>query len=611
MLKINKIIGRAVLLAIAILLLISSPAVAAVSGFVAEDNNGNFYKYSYDDLLDSYALSIIGSAGDLYQDFTVKKTYAILSSSGKYIDYRDVLDSYAAALVNGESFNLAEHIETGKAKIAGMPVTIKAVKLNSGKVVYETIKINSGETNTDPDHQTRKTKTSITGFAEASVEQARKWAESRDAHQRFIDIAPLYWEYGKKTGLRPEVLYAQSAMETNLGHFDGAVPAGYNNWAGLKIVEEDGDSRENHEKFDTAEEGVRAHFNHISAYTGFEPVGEPHGRYHLVKEQSWSGSVLFVEDLSGKWTPSEDYHVYILIALDQLLDTEAEKNDPETDENGNQGKENPDSDPNSGSDGGNPEGKHVAVDVSVLRLRGGPSTDDDILDRLILGTVLEVIDSQDVWLRVITPEGKKGWVHGDYVRIIDINLSGSALKGRVIVVDPGHGGSDPGATGITGLREKVVNLAVAKELIPMLEMAGAKVITTRTGDQTVSNRTRVDIANHAGADVFLSIHANSSANYESNGTETYYCSKNANGSASRFLAHQLQREVVSVLGLRNRGAKATSFFVLTNTNIPAALIELGFLSNYDEEALLSMPETHKKAAEALYKGLEAYFLYYQ
>lgn len=611
MLKINKRSGSLVILAIAILLLISSPAAAAVSGFVVEDNNGNLYKYNYGELLDSYALSIIGPVDDLYQSFAVKKTYAILSSSGKYIDYNNVLDRYAAALVNGETFNLTQYVETDQAKTAIMPETIKEVRLNSGKIVYETIKINSGETGTDPGHQTRKTKTAITGSAEASVEQARKWAENRDAHPRFINIASLYWEHGKKTGLRPEVLYAQSAMETNFGHFDGAVPPEYNNWAGLKIVEDDGDSRKNHEIFDTPEEGVRAHFNHLSAYTGLEPIGEPHERYHLVKRQSWAGTVFFVEDLSGIWTPSGDYHVYILIALDQLLDTEVEIRESETDGNNNHNEENSDTDSNPGPGGDNPGEKYVAVDVSVLRLRAAPSTDDAILDRLILGTVLEVLDNQGVWLRVITPEGKKGWVHGDYVREIDINVSGSPLKGRVIVVDPGHGGSDPGATGITGLREKVVNLAVAKELIPMLEAAGATVITTRTGDQTVSNQARVGLANNSGADVFISIHANSSANYDSNGTETYYCSKNANGSASRFLAHQLQREVVSVLGLRNRGAKATSFFVLTNTNIPAALIELGFLSNFDEEELLGRPETHRKAAEALYKGLEAYFLYYQ
>ncbi len=137
--------------------------------------------------------------------------------------------------------------------------------------------------------------------------QMQAWAESRGAHRRFVDIATLYWEYGKKTGLRPEVLYAQSAKETAFGHYTGVVSPEQNNWAGIKTADASGDRPEDHESFDTPEEGVRAHFNHMKAYVGMEPSGETHERYYVVMSLSWAGEVECVKMLGGKWAPAPDY----------------------------------------------------------------------------------------------------------------------------------------------------------------------------------------------------------------------------------------------------------------------------------------------------------------
>ncbi|UNC90733.1 N-acetylmuramoyl-L-alanine amidase [Candidatus Contubernalis alkaliaceticus] len=165
--------------------------------------------------------------------------------------------------------------------------------------------------------------TLIIGEPQAVVEQAKAWALNRGVHQRFIDIAPVYWAYGKQTGIRPEILYAQSAKETAFGKYPGVVPPSHNNWAGIKTREAAGDRPEDHQQFPTPEEGVRAHFNHISAYVGLEPIGEPHGRYHLVKGLSWAGTVKTVEELGGKWAPSSDYgHSIIRDYLKDLLATE-------------------------------------------------------------------------------------------------------------------------------------------------------------------------------------------------------------------------------------------------------------------------------------------------
>ena len=154
--------------------------------------------------------------------------------------------------------------------------------------------------------------TAILGPAQASAAQAQAWARSRGAHERFINIAPVYWQYGEIMGIRPEVLYAQSAKETAFGRYGGAVLPEQNNWAGIKIANPTGDRAEDHESFPTPEEGVRAHFNHICAYTGLEPLGTPHARYYVVASLPWAGTVRFVEELGGKWAPAPDYGTSIV-----------------------------------------------------------------------------------------------------------------------------------------------------------------------------------------------------------------------------------------------------------------------------------------------------------
>jgi N-acetylmuramoyl-L-alanine amidase len=588
----KKKITRLILPALFLLLVAASPAYAAITGFVAKDDNGNYYEYSYDELLDSYAWNILGISNGLYEDFASKRLHALLNSTGGYIDYKDIVDNYASALLRDESFDPHLYAESATAKRAQMPSTVSVVKLASGKIALAEKNISSSNTGTNPGTAVPTEKTEIKGAAQVSLEQAQLWAVSRQAHQRFIDIAALYWDYGQNTGIRPEVLYAQAAIETNFGKYDSHVPPEYNNWAGIKIAEAQDNTIESHEQFVTAEEGVRAHFNHMSAYLGLTPYGEPHARYHVVAAQSWAGSVIHLEDLSGKWTSALDYHVYILTILEQIYQTEL----PSPNDDGSD-------DPGSDHGVDNYE-RNVAVNVDILRLRGGPGTEYDILDRLVRGTVLTVSDSQDEWLSVTAPDNKNGWVHGDYV--VPVETAVDVLKGKIIVVDPGHGGSDPGAIGVTGLREKIVNLAVSKHLITLLSGAGAEVIVTRTGDQSVSNQQRVDLANGSKADLYMSIHSNAYSNPESNGTETHYCGKNGSSSASRYLAQQVQRELVPALGLRDRGVKANSFFVITNVEMPAALVELGFMTNPIEEAFLGEPANQLLAAEALYRGIEAY-----
>lgn len=156
------------------------------------------------------------------------------------------------------------------------------------------------------------TTTLIFDESEATLEQAIKWAENRGAHQRFIDVAPYYWEYGEITGIRADVLYAQAAKETGYGKYGGRVLPEQNNWAGIKKYGAVGDETEDHEDFETPEDGVRGHFNHIAAYLGLDPVGEPHGRYKSVKSLSWAGTIKTVEQLGGRWCPDVYYGTSIV-----------------------------------------------------------------------------------------------------------------------------------------------------------------------------------------------------------------------------------------------------------------------------------------------------------
>jgi len=177
--------------------------------------------------------------------------------------------------------------------------------------------------------------TPLLGPAQATIAQAQAWAKSRGAHQRFVDIANVYWRYGKLTGIRPEVAYAQAAKETAFGRYGGAVTPDQNNWAGIKTATAAGDRREDHETFSTPDDGVRGHFNHISAYVGLNPIGEPHGRWLVVKSLPWAGTVRTVEELGGRWAPAGGYGKSIVKDyLAGLLATKAPVGDDDSTELG-------------------------------------------------------------------------------------------------------------------------------------------------------------------------------------------------------------------------------------------------------------------------------------
>ena len=191
------------------------------------------------------------------------------------------------------------------------------------------------------------------------------------------------------------------------------------------------------------------------------------------------------------------------------------------------------------------------------------------------------------------------------------------LRGRKIAIDPGHGGNDAGAIGPTGVMEKNVTLKVALELKRLLEAEGAEVIMTRETDTTVSYKgakasdieelgARCDVANRNDAEIFISIHADSFTRPEARGTTGYYYSKSSTGRGQK-LADCIRRNLVEQLGTPSRGTQPCNFYVVKNTDMPATLIELGFISNKEEEKLLDSKEGVMKAAQGIFDGIEDYF----
>ena len=172
------------------------------------------------------------------------------------------------------------------------------------------------------------------------------------------------------------------------------------------------------------------------------------------------------------------------------------------------------------------------------------------------------------------------------------------LEGLRIVIDPGHGGSEPGAIGASGLKEKDINLDIAKRIKKLLP----SVLLTREDDVDVSLQGRVDFATQVNADVFISIHNNSLPNAQGMGTETYYFRED-----SLELAQYIHKALISKLGLPDGGVRRRGFYVIKNSPCPSVLIEGAYISNPEEEKLLASEDFRQKIAEAVVEGLKQYF----
>lgn len=186
------------------------------------------------------------------------------------------------------------------------------------------------------------------------------------------------------------------------------------------------------------------------------------------------------------------------------------------------------------------------------------------------------------------------------------------MMDATIVLDAGHGGWDPGKTGTGGANEKDLNLAVVEKLAEYLEQGGAEVILTRSSDDALGSGKRTDMAerkriiNESDGDILISIHQNAFPSAKAKGAQVFYHKSSENG---KMLAEILQENLRHrVDGSNQRQAKEnTSYYILKTTEMPAVIVECGFLSNHEEEKLLNDAAYQEKLAWAIYSGILDYF----
>jgi len=213
------------------------------------------------------------------------------------------------------------------------------------------------------------------------------------------------------------------------------------------------------------------------------------------------------------------------------------------------------------------------------------------------------------------------WGYGAYLdrlAVTAIKAMSWSVANRVVVIDPGHGGIDPGAVGKSGTLEKDINLEVSKKLQVFLSQAGAAVVMTRESDVDLADpdtkgilakkrqdlSRRVALAHKHKADIYLSIHVNSFPSTRWSGAQTFYQKGQPEG---KRLAEAIQTELVRIMKNTKRVAKGMDFYTNRETKMASATVEIGFMSNPREEALMKKEEYQAKLAYAIYAGVVKYF----
>lgn len=248
----------------------------------------------------------------------------------------------------------------------------------------------------------------------------------------------------------------------------------------------------------------------------------------------------------------------------------------------------------------------------ATNFRSGPGTNFALLQTGAAGDTFSIVGKAGQWWEIALQDGKKAWVAGWLVQVQGNSKSvperkaslDSSLRGKTIVLDPGHGGFDVGAIGsTTGLYEKDATLSLSRILYNKLLTTGADVVMTRSDDQFVSLNDRVKISQDQKADLFVSLHYNTNPDPKLSGTITYYYNEQG---ADHALANVVEKELTQSLGLPDLGTRFGDFYVLRENPQTAILIETSFLSNADDENMAKNPTLEEKAAEGIFQALVSY-----
>ncbi|MDQ0428354.1 N-acetylmuramoyl-L-alanine amidase [Planomicrobium stackebrandtii] len=241
---------------------------------------------------------------------------------------------------------------------------------------------------------------------------------------------------------------------------------------------------------------------------------------------------------------------------------------------------------------------NLNVTVNALNVRTGPSTGYGSIGKLNTGAPFQVYGYNGSWAY-----GKSGTITGYVSTAYLAKAAPATANSRFITIDPGHGGSDPGAVA-NGLLEKSINLDVSKRVETKLKAKGIKVYMTRSTDVFHTLGARVDKGVASGSNAFVSIHTNA-ATAAASGSETFYSA--SVGNDSKQLATFIQNRLYKAMDHPNRGVKNYGFQVLRTNPLPAALVELGFITNQYDAAKLASGTYKDRAATAIADGIQDYY----
>lgn len=258
------------------------------------------------------------------------------------------------------------------------------------------------------------------------------------------------------------------------------------------------------------------------------------------------------------------------------------------------------------------ETKYV-ISPDGLNLRSGKSISNKVVVNMPYGATVKVSNVSNGWGKV-EYSGHTGYANVNYLSSAKPSSSSNTvksngtLKGKLIVLDPGHGGPYPGAQGFVS--EEDVNLQIALKTRNKLQSLGARVVMTRTSDTACSTAgyredlsCRPALATRMGADAFISIHANSGSS-SANGSETYYYNSSR---GDKELAGDIASEFKEEVGMKIRQVSYANFAVLRGSTVPSTLVETGFVTNKSDAAKLGSSQYQEKFAKAIAEGIQEYF----
>lgn len=270
------------------------------------------------------------------------------------------------------------------------------------------------------------------------------------------------------------------------------------------------------------------------------------------------------------------------------------------------------------------DGDTYEVGTDILNVRTAPSHSADIVGHLTNGDQVVVFQKEHGWAQTYY-DGQVVWVAAHYLfqtgsdeAVTTVSNTGSetssettepagtssgTLNGYNIILDPGHGGNDPGAIGINGTLEKSHTLSTAERVAQGLREAGATVLMTRADDKYVSLEERVRISNSYATDAFISLHYNAFPLEGVNGFSTYY----ASSGNERALASSIQSGLEGNMALNSRGLMQNGFHVMQNNSDLSVLVELGFITSPYDLSVIRTADHKANAADGIVEGVLNYF----